>query len=64
MKIKKKRGVGEGVGSGGGSGWGGQGGCERRFEVFGKIHTKKIGGGGGGYKFHMNDHSCNILFII
>ena len=27
---------------------GGQGGCERRIEVFGKIHKKKLGGGGGG----------------
>ena len=36
-----------GVWSGGGSGWGGQGGCERRIEVFGKIH-KKIRGSGGG----------------
>ena len=25
---------------------GGQGGCERRIEDFGKIHKKKIGGGG------------------
>ena len=25
----------------------GQGGCERRIEVFGKIHKKKSGGGGG-----------------
>ena len=34
---------------GGGVGWGGggQGGCERRIEVFGKIH--KIQGGGRGY---------------
>ena len=46
-KLKKKSG-------GGGSGWGclswggGQeGGCERRSEVFWKIHTKKIGGWGG-----------------
>ena len=32
-----------------GSGWGGQGGCERRIEVFMKIQIqKKIGGGGGG----------------
>ena len=31
-----------------GSGWGGQGGCERRIEVFEKIHKKKIVGGGGG----------------
>ena len=30
-----------------GSGWGGQGGCERRIEVFVKI-PKKIGGGGRG----------------
>ena len=34
--------MGRGVGLGGG-----QGGCERRIEVFGKIHTKKISGGGG-----------------
>ena len=27
---------------------GGQGGCEQRIEVFGKIHKKKFGGGGGG----------------
>ena len=25
----------------------GQGGCERRIEVLGNIHKKKIGGGGG-----------------
>ena len=38
-----------GGGSGGeGSGWGGgQGGCDRRIEVFGKIHKKKFRGGGG-----------------
>ena len=44
-------GVGSGGGGGGGSGWGvrlGQGRCEQRFEVFGKIQKKKIGGGGGG----------------
>ena len=34
-----------GGGLGEGSGWGGQGGCERRIEVFVKIQ-KKIGGGG------------------
>ena len=30
--------------------WGGQGGCERRIEVFVKIQKKKLGGGreGGG----------------
>ena len=33
--------------SGGGVGLGGQGGCERRIEVFVKIQKKKIGGGGG-----------------
>ena len=32
----------------GGGGGGGPGGCERRIEVFGKIHKKKIGGRGGG----------------
>ena len=29
-------------------GGGGQGGCERRIEVFVKIKKKKLGGGGGG----------------
>ena len=33
---------------GGGSGWGGQGGCERRIEVFVKIPKKNRGGGVGG----------------
>ena len=59
MKIQKKNffflggGVGRG-GSGGqweGSGWWGQGGCERRIEVFVKIQKKNWGGGvrwGGG----------------
>ena len=37
-----------GGGGGGGSGLGGQGGCERRIEVFVKIQKKKIGGGGRG----------------
>ena len=32
-----------------GVGLGGQGGCERRIEVFGKIHKKKNSGGGGGW---------------
>ena len=39
-------------GWGGGEGFvlGGQGGCDRRIEVFGKIHKQKffLGGGGGG----------------
>ena len=64
MKIPKKNFfVGGGVGWGGsggqweGSCWGGQGGCERRIEVFVKIQKKKFffwgggvwwGGGGGG----------------
>ena len=38
-----------GVGSGAGVVLGIQGGCERRIEVFGKIHKKKSGGGGGGW---------------
>ena len=33
---------------GGGSGWGGQGGCERRIEVFVKIQRKQIWAGGRG----------------
>ena len=45
------------ISGGGGSGWGGQGGCERRIEVFVKIQKKKnqkkferglVGGGGVG----------------
>ena len=36
-----------GVGSEGGVGLGGQGGCERRIEVFGKIHKRKKFRGGG-----------------
>ena len=32
---------------GGGVGFGGQGGCERRIEVFVKIQKKKFLGGGG-----------------
>ena len=53
-KFTKKNifgGVG-GVGRGGvGLVWGGQGGCERRIEVFVKIKKKKLGGGrsGGGW---------------
>ena len=30
------------------SGWGGQGGCDLRIKVFGKIHKKNGGGVGGG----------------
>ena len=47
MKVQKKnRGGQGGVRGEGGVGLGGQGGCDRRIEVFGKIHTKKIHGGG------------------
>ena len=48
-------GGGPGGGSGGGVGLGGQGGCERRIEVFVKIQKNNffwgggsVGGGGGG----------------
>ena len=41
-------GVGWVVSGGGGSGWWGQGGCERRIEVIGKIHKNIRGGGSGG----------------
>ena len=38
-----------GGGRGGeGLGWGGRGGCDRRIEVFVKIHKKNRGGGGRG----------------
>ena len=48
MKIKKNICFwGRGGGRGGGRDGVGQGGCDRRIEVFGKIH-KKIGGGLGG----------------
>ena len=49
-KFKKKIGGGGRSGGRGGSGWGGQGGCERRIEVFAKIQKKNFffGGGGGG----------------
>ena len=51
MKIKKNIFFGGGGGSGrGGVGLGGQGGCERRIEVFVKIPPNFFfwGGGGGG----------------
>ena len=38
-----------GGGSGEGSGWGGQGGCERRIEVFVKMQKKNIFFFGGGW---------------
>ena len=41
-------GWGLGGGEGGGVGLAGQGGCERRIEVFMKIQKKILGGGGGG----------------
>ena len=44
LKIYLKR----ALGGGGGSGWRGQGGCERRIEVFAKIQKKNGGGGSGG----------------
>ena len=41
-----------GGGQSGGFGLGGEGGCNRRIEVFGKIHQKKIrrGGRSGGFR--------------
>ena len=55
MKIKTKKKLGGGSGGGGGFGgsvggvglWRGQGGCERRIEVFVKIQKKNFFGGGG-----------------
>ena len=43
-KFTKK--LGDRGGDGGGVGLGGQGGCDRRIEVFGKIHKKNRGVGG------------------
>ena len=53
-KFTKKIGGGVGlggvwVGGGGCSGLGSQGGCERRIEVFVKIHFFFFWGGGGGW---------------
>ena len=45
---KKKIGGGGGGGAGGGGSGRGQGGCERRIEVFVKIQKKKFFWGGGG----------------
>ena len=52
MKVQKKN-WGGGVlwgGGGEGSGWRGwgQGGCDQRIEVFGKIQKKNLGGSWGG----------------
>ena len=50
MKIPQKKTFGGGGGVRGGEsgvGLGGQGGCDRRIEVFGKIHTTKNRRGGG-----------------
>ena len=48
MKIQKKNFGGRGRGGGEGSGWEGEGGCDPRIEVLGKLHKKNSGGGGGG----------------
>ena len=54
MKIQKKKiwgggsGGGRGVSGRGPVGGGGQGGCERRIEVFVKIKKKNFFGGSGG----------------
>ena len=50
MKIQKKNWGGGGVG-GRGRVWVGQGGCERRIEVFVKIKKKNLWGGGRGGGF-------------
>ena len=46
VKIQKKKNWGGGGSRIGVRLGGGQGGCERRIEVLGKIHKKKFGGGG------------------
>ena len=61
-------GPGGGVWSGEGCG-GGQGGCERRIEVFGKIHKKKSGGGregesGGGSGWLGVRVDANTMFWV
>ena len=54
-------------GGGGSGGGGGQDRCDRRIEVFGKIHKKKnlggwVGGGGGGGGVRM-DVNEELLFF-
>ena len=46
MKIQKKKNI-FFLEGGGGEGWGGQGGCERRIEVFVKIKKNNFFLGGG-----------------
>ena len=58
-KIKKKKFF---LRGGGESGFGGQGGCERRIEVFVKIQIKNWGGGvrgGGGRVVSVGQGRCN-----
>ena len=67
LKFQKKLGGGGSGGGGGGgrevSSWGGQGECDRRIEVFGKIHKKNWAGesvwgvqvGGGGVRVDVNE---------
>ena len=67
-KFKKRIGGG-GVGSGGGGrvggGGGAQGGCERRIEVFVKIHKKKNGrvGSGGRVGWVRVDVKREMMFL-
>ena len=57
VKIQKEK-KNWGGGGPGGSGWGGQGGCERRIEVFLKIKEKKLGGGVGGCRVGGDQGGC------
>ena len=50
MKIQKKKHLGGRGGEGSGWGGGGQGGCDRRIEVFGNIHKKNRGVEGGRFR--------------
>ena len=61
-----------GGGVGGGVGLGGQGGCERKIEVFEKIHKNKFRGGGvgrvrvggGGVRVDVNERRFEIFVKI
>ena len=43
---------------------GGQGGCERRIQVFVKIQKKNLGGGGGGVGLGRGQGGCDLRIKV